>query len=207
MRNFLARPERSKYLYLYPFRTAASCLMILSALPSNPAAANSNSTPACTDASAPGQVSLPSGKIGSACTKDPSCVIVGQTHMLVWNSPNPAKIIVVCIHGLGLCARAYKPLADQLSVAGIDGYGVNVRGFGPDREQSERAKLNCITTVDDVCTLLQQVHKNYPDHKVILLGESMGGALAIRIAAGLRRHVQPMIVKRHQPFHATKRRA
>lgn len=121
--------------------------------------------------------------IGARCTAEPSCVIVGETHMLEWKSPNPAKIIVVCIHGLGLCARAYKPLARELSIAGIDGFGVNVRGFGPDRDKPEHAKLNCLETVGDVSELLKNIHKEHPDFKVYLVGESMGGALAIRIAA------------------------
>ncbi|CAN5278818.1 hypothetical protein BH10CYA1_BH10CYA1_45920 [soil metagenome] len=121
--------------------------------------------------------------IGSPCAEDPSCVIVGGTHMLEWKSTNPAKIIVVCIHGLGLCARAYKPLAQELSAAGIDGFGVNVRGFGPDRDKPDRSKLDCVDTVDDVNNLLVRIHKEYPDYKVILVGESMGGALAIRITA------------------------
>lgn len=121
--------------------------------------------------------------IGSRCTKDPSCVIVGGTHMLEWKSPAPAKIAVVCIHGLGLCARAYKPLAQELSAAGIDGFGVNVRGFGPDRDRPDREKLDCQETVGDVSKLLTLIHTEHPDYKVFLLGESMGGALAIRIAA------------------------
>jgi alpha-beta hydrolase superfamily lysophospholipase len=103
--------------------------------------------------------------------------------MLEWKAATPAKIFVVCIHGLGLCARAYKPLAQELSAAGIDGYGVNVRGFGPDRDKPERAKLNCVETVGDVSKLLTNIHKEHPDYKVFLVGESMGGALAIRIAA------------------------
>ncbi len=103
--------------------------------------------------------------------------------MLEWTSPSPAKIVVVCIHGLGLCAKAYKPLAQELSNAGIDGFGVNVRGFGPDRDQPERAKLNCEETVDDVTKLLTSIHKEHPDYRVFLVGESMGGALAVRIAA------------------------
>ena len=129
------------------------------------------------------QSSSATSSIGSRCAEDPSCVIVGGTHMLEWKSPTPAKIIVVCIHGLGLCARAYKPLAQELSAAGIDGFGVNVRGFGPDREKPDRAKLNCVETVDDVSRLLVQIHEQHPDYKVFLVGESMGGALAIRIAA------------------------
>ncbi len=120
--------------------------------------------------------------MGARCTEDASCVIVGDTHMLEWKSPAPAKIVVVCIHGLGLCARAYKPLAREFSAAGIDGFGVNVRGFGPDRDKPERAKLNCVETVGDVGKLLTSIHRDHPDYKVFLVGESMGGALAIRIA-------------------------
>lgn len=121
--------------------------------------------------------------IGSPCASDPACKIVGNTHMLEWKSKAPAKIIVVCIHGLGLCAMAYKPLAKELSEVGIDGYGVNVRGFGPDRDKADRAKLNCIDTAKDIGKLLVDIRKQYPDYKVYLLGESMGGALAIRAAA------------------------
>ncbi|MBL0188094.1 MAG: alpha/beta fold hydrolase [Candidatus Obscuribacter sp.] len=124
-----------------------------------------------------------SPSIGSRCTEDPSCVIVGGTHMLEWKSPAPVKIVVVCIHGLGLCARAYKPLAQELSAVGIDGFGVNVRGFGPDRDRPDRAKLNCVETVGDVSKLLTSIHTEHPDYKVFLVGESMGGALAIRIVA------------------------
>jgi alpha-beta hydrolase superfamily lysophospholipase len=121
--------------------------------------------------------------VGAKCTEDPSCVVVGETHVLEWKSSAPAKIIVVCIHGLGLCAKAYKPLAQELSAAGIDGFGVNVRGFGPDRDKPNRGKLNCIETVSDVRKLLANIQQEYPDYKVFLIGESMGGALAIRIAA------------------------
>lgn len=124
-----------------------------------------------------------SSPVETRCTEDPSCVVVGETHMLEWRSPAPAKIIVICIHGLGLCAKAYKPLGQELSAAGIDGFGVNVRGFGPDRDKPNRAKLNCAETVSDVRKLLTSIHNEHPDYKVFLLGESMGGALAIRIAA------------------------
>jgi pimeloyl-ACP methyl ester carboxylesterase len=86
--------------------------------------------------------------IGSPCLADPACVVVGNSHILEWKSKTPAKIVVVCIHGLGLCAMAYKPLAKQFSDAGIDGYGINVRGFGPDRDKADRAKLNCIDISD-----------------------------------------------------------
>ncbi|MCC7527806.1 MAG: alpha/beta fold hydrolase [Candidatus Melainabacteria bacterium] len=124
-----------------------------------------------------------SSPIGARCSEDPACVVVGETHMLEWKSAAPAKIVVVCIHGLGLCAKAYKPLARELSAAGIDGFAVNVRGFGPDRDQPERAKLDCVETAGDVTRLLTSIHRERPDYRVLLIGESMGGALSIRIAA------------------------
>lgn len=103
--------------------------------------------------------------------------------MLEWRSQTPLKVVVVCLHGLGLCARAYKPLADKLSQAGIDGFGVNVRGFGPDRSNPEHSRLDCVKTVGDVRELLKNIRKAQPESRLFIMGESMGGALAIRIAA------------------------
>jgi len=145
---------------------------------------NSNASSSKTSSASSSKISsASSGSIGALCKEDPSCVVVGGTHFLEWKSPTPAKMIVVCIHGLGLCARAYKPLAKELSEAGIDGFGVNVRGFGPDRDQPDRVKLDCVDTVGDVRQLLESIHRAHPDYKVLLVGESMGGALSIRIAA------------------------
>lgn len=117
------------------------------------------------------------------CSEEPSCVVVGDTHLLEWKSLQSRKIVVVCIHGLGLCAKAYKPLGHELSAVGIDGFAVNVRGFGPDREQVERAKLDCEKTVEDVRVLLSILRKERPDWRIVVVGESMGGALAIRVAS------------------------
>lgn len=161
------KPKENRYIHLMLICALLGLCMVL---------------PALADECPTNAVSV-STSIGARCTEDPSCVIVGETHMLEWKSPTPAKIVVVCIHGLGLCARAYKPLGKELSASGIDGFGVNVRGFGPDRGKPERAKLDCVQTVNDVTKLLRNIRKEQPDYKVLLVGESMGGALAIRIAA------------------------
>lgn len=121
--------------------------------------------------------------LGDSCSEDPACVIVGDTHMLEWKSEKPQKIVVVCMHGLGLCAKAYKPIGRQFADCGIDGFAVNVRGFGPDRDQPARAQLDCIKTVEDVRTFLARLRSQRPDWRIVLVGESMGGALAIRIAS------------------------
>lgn len=122
--------------------------------------------------------------VTSRCQEDPACVIVGNTHILEWKSAAAGKkTIVVCVHGLGLCARAYKPLATELSRAGIDGFAVNVRGFGPDRSSPERSKLDCLATIADIRKFLSSIRQDHPDSRIFLLGESMGGALVVRLAA------------------------
>ncbi|MBX9690244.1 MAG: lysophospholipase [Candidatus Obscuribacterales bacterium] len=102
--------------------------------------------------------------------------------MLEWKSETPSKVFVVCIHGLGLCAKAYQALALELSHIGVEGYAVNVRGFGPDRNKAEFTKLNCLETVKDLSVLLRNIRREHPDYRIILIGESMGATLAIRIA-------------------------
>ena len=124
-----------------------------------------------------------SAGLGTLCTKEPSCTIVGQTHMLVWKSRAPENIVLVCIHGLGLCARAYQPLARDFSEAGIDGFAVNVRGFGPDRDKPGHEKLDPLATIADVKELLTRIRAERPTCRIFLLGESLGGALALQIAA------------------------
>lgn len=58
-----------------------------------------------------------------------------------------------------------------------------MRGFGPDRANKSYSKLDLVDTLDDLKKLLASVHSSYPGYSVFLLGESMGGALALRVAA------------------------
>jgi alpha-beta hydrolase superfamily lysophospholipase len=103
--------------------------------------------------------------------------------MLQWKSDGSARVFVVCIHGLGLCARAYKPLAEEFAHAGIDGCAINVRGFGPDRADRSYSKLDLVKTSADLKALLLAVRRSYPEYRICLLGESMGGALSVRVTA------------------------
>lgn len=124
-----------------------------------------------------------SSPIGRQCTEDPACAVVGNTHMLQWKSDGSARVFVVCIHGLGLCARAYKSLAKEFSNAGIDGCAINVRGFGPDRLDKSYSKLDLLEASADLKELLLALRRSHPGHRLCLLGESMGAALAIRVTA------------------------
>jgi acylglycerol lipase len=121
--------------------------------------------------------------LAEQCDEHPSCQVVGSSHVLAWQSSAPSDITVVCVHGLGLCASAYQPLAEEFCKAGINGYAINVRGFGPDRTADGRSKVDCVQTISDLADLLKEIRTNNPRAKLYLIGESMGGAIVIRAAA------------------------
>jgi alpha-beta hydrolase superfamily lysophospholipase len=127
---------------------------------------------------------FPGGEFGTPCDDEPACTVVGNIHMLQWTAESPQGIFVICIHGMGMCARAYQPLARELSRAGIEGCAINVRGFGPDHDQvRSHFKLDCEASVMDIARLAEIVKSMNPRCKLVLVGESMGAALAMRVAA------------------------
>lgn len=115
--------------------------------------------------------------------KPETCCDAHDTHGLSWVSEKAqCQAVLLCVHGLGLCARAYDNLGKRISPEGIATYAVDVHGFGrPD--EGRQAKLDLDGTVSDIYSILLELRKKYPGKPIFLLGESMGGAIAIRVAA------------------------
>ena len=89
-----------------------------------------------------------------------------------------ADRIVIVLHGIGYESGPYKVIADALNPQGMDVYALDARAHG----------LSCggrgyvaspAQTEDDVSSIVRFVHKERPDAKIYLLGESMGGAFAL----------------------------
>ena len=126
----------------------------------------------------------PSDKSTPEMDQHSSCCGVGDTHGLSWVDQNvPAKAQILCIHGLGLCARAYEEFGKRMSQKGIAVYAIDVRGFGPRSHKPEGKKLDLNKAVEDVRAVLDSIHCKHPDRPIFLVGESMGGSIAIRTAA------------------------
>lgn len=108
----------------------------------------------------------------------------GNAPCLTWIDPDvPLRAVVLCIHGLGLHNDAYEGLGKALSKRGFAVYAIDVRGFGSWMDAKGRETVDFQGCLDDVGKTLKAIHRAHPNVGVFLLGESMGGAIALRAAA------------------------
>lgn len=102
----------------------------------------------------------------------------------VWIDPTvQQKAIVVCIHGLGLNARSYEAFAKTIAPAGFMTIAFDVRGFGSYLASKARDKVDFNGCLQDLSTVLKEIHEDNPDMPLFVLGESMGGGIALQLTA------------------------
>jgi alpha-beta hydrolase superfamily lysophospholipase len=102
----------------------------------------------------------------------------------IWLDPNlQQKAIVVCIHGLGLNAQSYSAFAQAIAHSGYMTIAFDVRGFGSYLASKGREKVDFAGCLQDLSTVLKEIHQDNPGLPVFLLGESMGGAIALQLTA------------------------
>jgi len=90
---------------------------------------------------------------------------------------------ILCIHGLGFHKETYSALAKRLSRLGIAMYAIDVRGFGVYKERNPHARVDFERSFVDIKEALTTIKQNNQQIPVFLLGESMGGAMALQAAA------------------------
>lgn len=101
-----------------------------------------------------------------------------------WVDPNQAPIAcILCIHGLGLQSNSYEFFGKEQANRGLAVYAIDVRGFGSWMNAKGKTKVNFDDCLDDIKTALESIHAANPGLPVYLLGESMGGAIALRAAS------------------------
>jgi acylglycerol lipase len=99
-------------------------------------------------------------------------------------SPSPAspKAVFLLVHGLGAHSARWNFLAGHLAERGFASYAVELRGFGRTPERP-RGHVGSFRVWDrDILELRDIIGKDFPERKVFLLGESMGGLLAFNLA-------------------------
>lgn len=102
----------------------------------------------------------------------------------VWFDPSAKfKSILLCVHGLGLHHKAFESFAKRIAPEGIMTIAFDVQGFGTYTEANGLETLSMEDCVNDLKNIFKLLRRDYPDTPIFLLGESMGGALALRIAA------------------------
>lgn len=93
------------------------------------------------------------------------------------------KAILITVHGLGLSHNAFTPFAKRICHQGFAVISFDVRGFGSYRNDEiyQRADFNGV--ISDLRRILTNTRSDFPDTPIFILGESMGGAIALRMAA------------------------
>ncbi len=103
-----------------------------------------------------------------------------QLHTWHWPSAAPTRGQVLLVHGLGEHAGRYAHVAAALNAAGWDVHGWDHRGHG--RSEGRRGDIpDPDALLRDTARVIDAVRK--PGQRFVLLGHSMGGAVAARFAA------------------------
>ncbi len=102
----------------------------------------------------------------------------------VWLDPTLAqKAIVVCIHGLGLNAQSFSAFAKTIAPSGFMTVAFDIRGFGSYLSSKGRDKVDFAGCLQDLSTVIKEIHEDNPGVPIFILGESMGGAVALQLTA------------------------
>jgi acylglycerol lipase len=93
------------------------------------------------------------------------------------------RAVVLCVHGLGLHNGTYADFGQRMANLGYAVYAIDVRGFGSFMEAKGRETVDFDGCLKDIQSTLKVLHRAYKGVPVYLLGESMGGAIALRATA------------------------
>lgn len=108
-----------------------------------------------------------------------------ETSFTSWPAKNaPPIAAILSIHGFGLHKESFAGFAKQMAEHGISVYAIDVRGFGSwIGEARDGKKLDFYQTMMDLRSSIYWVKTMNPGVPVFLLGESMGGAIALQATA------------------------
>lgn len=102
---------------------------------------------------------------------------------ITWQDPNVKPwCSVLAVHGLGFHKETYDKLAKKLARLGIVVYAIDVRGFGV-WQYAKDPKVNFELTFEDIKEGLQVIRERNKGLPVFLMGESMGGSIALHVTA------------------------
>jgi acylglycerol lipase len=99
----------------------------------------------------------------------------------VWLPDEPPKAVMQIVHGLGEHSGRYHNYVDYFIAKGYALYVADTRGHG--RSSGPRGHTpNYNTLMDDIAAFLARVRAEQSNRKIVLLGHSLGGNLALNFA-------------------------
>jgi alpha-beta hydrolase superfamily lysophospholipase len=91
--------------------------------------------------------------------------------------------VLLCVHGLGFSSKSFDYFGKVMARHGFAVYAMDVRGFGEWMQRKGEETVDFEACMTDVEAALRTLRKVYPGVPVFLVGESMGGAIALRATA------------------------
>jgi len=99
----------------------------------------------------------------------------------VWRPPTEPSAVVLALHGFNDYRQAFADVGAFLADRGIATYAYDQRGFGATAHRGIWPGVELL--VDDAVAVAALLRQRHPDRPLYLLGESMGGAVAMTLLA------------------------
>jgi acylglycerol lipase len=111
-------------------------------------------------------------------------VVSTNVPCFTWATANtPPRAVLVCLHGFGLYGGTFAGLADRLRQLDVIVYAPDVRGFGSwQTDNGSRCRLDLKASIEDVHTLLLELHNKHEGLPIFILGESLGASIAAAVS-------------------------
>jgi alpha-beta hydrolase superfamily lysophospholipase/thiol-disulfide isomerase/thioredoxin len=101
-----------------------------------------------------------------------------------WIQPDrPPFAAFLCLHGFGMNMNSYREFGGAMAALGIPTYAIDLRGFGSWQAAKGYNEVDFDDAISDVQEALRAVRRAHPHLPLVLIGESMGGALALQTMA------------------------
>ena len=100
-----------------------------------------------------------------------------------WLPLNQPKEVLLCVHGLGFSSASFADFGRSMAGRGFAVYAVDVRGFGQWAKRKGQDTVDFEACLLDIEQALKTLRKSYPGVPVFMVGESMGGAIAMAATA------------------------
>lgn len=112
-------------------------------------------------------------------------VAVETTPTVSWlPEAGKTRVAMLCIHGFSLHKACFDAFGKEMAKEGIATYATDLRGFGElKKTKTDHSAFDFDGCLVDIKASLEKIHQEQPGVPVVLLGESMGGAVALRAAA------------------------